>query len=258
MSKKNYRIICVAFIVCSAAVTQAQNFAVAASYQVGVNPDGIAAGDFNGDGKLDLIAVNDAALSGAPSVSLLLGNGDGTFQPAITIPTSGFPLKVAVGDFNGDGKLDFAVCYVSDSIEIYFGNGDGTFQPPVTVSVPALQPPGSITPGVITQLIAADLRGLGKPDLLGATGDGVVVLLNNGSGGFTPSGFALEGQSIDFFTVGDVNHDGKPDIVAAGQVGNISAGFSDQGFVALGNGDGTSQAPTPLPVTALTTAGLAL
>src|SRR5271156_6774862 len=86
----------------------------------------VAVGDFNGDGKLDLaVANNDGG-----NVSILLGNGDGTFQTALDFSVESGPSSLAVGDFNRDGKLDLAVANnVSGNVSILLGNGDGTFQP---------------------------------------------------------------------------------------------------------------------------------
>src|SRR5207245_3543929 len=94
----------------------------------------IAVGDFNGDGKLDL-AVTDNANN---TVSVLLGNGDGTFQAAQTVPVGTNPALVAVGDFNGDGKPDLAVSnVVSNTVSVLLGNGDGTFLPALNFPVGA-------------------------------------------------------------------------------------------------------------------------
>ena len=86
----------------------------------------MAVGDFNGDGKLDLAVVN----YGSSNVSILLGNGDGTFKTAVNYGAgSSAPYSVAVADFNGDGKLDLAVANIaSNNVSILLGNGDGTFQ----------------------------------------------------------------------------------------------------------------------------------
>jgi hypothetical protein len=81
-------------------------------------------GDFNGDGKLDL-AVSDAS---ANMVSILLGNGDGTFQAHYDYRAAAMPYGLATGDFNGDGHLDLAVVNdASNTVSVLLGNGDGTF-----------------------------------------------------------------------------------------------------------------------------------
>ena len=99
-------------------------------YAVDFNPTWMISADLNMDGNLDLVTAN----AGGNSVSVLLGNGDGTFQPAVTYPvTSGAnPYVVAAGDFNHDGKLDLAVANAyTNNVSILIGNGDGTFQPHV-------------------------------------------------------------------------------------------------------------------------------
>ncbi len=91
---------------------------------VGTKPVAIAAGDLNGDGKVDLVVAN-----GDGTISVLLGSGTGTFAPAVAY-TAGVPTSLALGDFNGDGKLDVAVSNGGNStVSILLGNGDGTFQP---------------------------------------------------------------------------------------------------------------------------------
>lgn len=93
-------------------------------YAVGTQPDGLAVGDFNGDGKLDL-AVADF---GSNQVSILLGNGNGTFQTHVDYSCGGGPTCVVVGDFNKDGYLDVASSNDGgNNVTILFGIGDGTF-----------------------------------------------------------------------------------------------------------------------------------
>ncbi len=95
-------------------------------------PDGVAVGDFNGDGILDLVTANYLD----NTVSVLLGKGDGTFAPQVTYAVGSIPRNVAVGDFNGDGKLDLAVANQGDNtVSVLLGNGDGTFAPQVTYAV---------------------------------------------------------------------------------------------------------------------------
>ena len=91
------------------------------------------AGDFNGDGRIDLAVVNEDD----DTVSVLLGNGDGTFQPQVTYAVGSDPDAIVAGDFTGDGQLDLAVanCGYDDDVSVLLGNGDGTFQPQVTYAV---------------------------------------------------------------------------------------------------------------------------
>jgi len=98
---------------------------------VGIDPQIVVPGDFNGDGKVDLAVVN-SNFRVAP-VSVLLGNGDGTFQPRRNYFGGDFVDGLAVGDFNGDGKLDLASTSFSSAMRVYPGNGDGTFEPQTDV-----------------------------------------------------------------------------------------------------------------------------
>ena len=94
------------------------------SYPVGVGPSSLVVGDFNGDGKPDLAVANYQS----NSVSVLLGNGDGTFQAARNSVVGAAPTSIAEGDFNGEGKLDLVVAnFLDNSVSILLGNGDGTF-----------------------------------------------------------------------------------------------------------------------------------
>jgi hypothetical protein len=185
--------------------------------------DGLATGDFNGDGKLDLVATGiSLSLGGTPSIDIFLGNGDGTFGSAIPVNGSrgiGFGFGTpAVGDFNGDGKLDLAVAGSTDAgsgVFVFLGNGDGTFQA------------GVIYAATGSSAAVADINGDGKLDIITNGGS---VLLGNGDGTFTSGGgVPINGNSSPL--LGDFNGDGKLDVAVSGL------------YLALGNGDGTFQNP---------------
>src|SRR3989440_597917 len=111
------------------APAQTVSFIARRDLAAGRSPDSVAVGDFNGDGKLDLAVAN----RGSNDVSVLVGNGDGTFQAALTFAAGSGPSSVAAGDFNGDGKLDLAVASRGSSlVSVLLGNGDGTFQAALT------------------------------------------------------------------------------------------------------------------------------
>jgi len=188
----------------------------------------VAVGDFNGDGKLDLAVANISLGNPGPiSVSVLLGNGDGTFQPAVNYSAGSYPSSVTVADFNGDGKLDLAVANNgSNNVSILLGNGDGTFQPAVDYS--AGSNPSSVT--------VADFNGDGKLDLAVANNgsNNVSILLGNGDGTFQPAVEYGAGSNPTSVTVADFNGDGKLDLAVANNGSNNVS-------ILLGNGDGTFQ-----------------
>ncbi len=191
---------------------------------------GIVLGDFNGDGNLDIAAaVQGDRTTSCACVSVLLGNGDGTFQePGIdTYPDRRLPLALAAGYFNGDKNLDLAVIveYPSyDLVQILLGKGDGSFSQGQSYVVQ----PNSLS------IAAADLRNNGKTDLVVAEleGIGVAVLLGNGDGTFEQA-VQYRAPYAEAVAVGDMNGDGIPDVVA---VGGFDAG---QVYIFPGNGDGT-------------------
>jgi FG-GAP-like repeat len=118
-------------------------FITAPTYPVGNSPAAVAVGDFNEDGNLDLVVAsnpNNSNLNQLGMLSVLLGNGNGTFQLSQIYTVGKFPLSVAIGDFNGDGHLDLAVANALDSsVSILLGNGDRPPTRRVTVSLPSLR-----------------------------------------------------------------------------------------------------------------------
>ena len=206
--------------------------ASASSPSTGLHPDGITVGDFNGDGIVDLAVPNTGDNYNNGTVSILLGNGDGTFTAADTSPVVGVnPYAVAVGDFNGDGKADLAVIdQQQDTMTILLGNGDGTFiaaaSPQVTSNAEAIA--------------VADFNGDGKQDLIVACSNGgqVFVLLGNGDGTFTTAPAFPSSPMSDTISVVDFNQDGIADVAL---VNNTYSGAPE---VFLGHGDG-SFVPSP-------------
>jgi len=184
----------------------------------------VAVGDFNHDGHLDL-AVVSYCCPGA-GVSILLGNGNGTFRSPANYAAGEQPWSIVAVDLNHDGNLDLAVAdSLSNYVYILLGNGDGTFQK--ATRSPTL-------PRYPTMVNSGDFNGDGIPDLVAASYSVISVLLGNGDGTFqspvnTPPPFAVESIGL-----GDFNHDGKLDLVEAGTFGS----GGNLGIL-LGNGNGT-------------------
>ena len=223
--------------------------------------DVILAGDFNGDGKLDLVVADSRGALG----TVFLGNGDGTFTEK-TPWGAGRIDAMAAADFNGDGNLDLYVATQGppeNRFFIWLGNGDGTFSqswvgPHPSGGNPAIgdfngdgildfaaggwvfmgNGDGTFQKGVAynpknggSSVATADVNGDGKLDLIT---DGISVLLGNGDGTFQDAGGVPLSGSTSNVVIGDFNRDGKLDVVA-------------KGFLVLGNGDGTFGNELPLP-----------
>jgi hypothetical protein len=156
----------------------------------------LALGDFNRDGRLDVLT----------GPQLLLGNGDGTLQAPVVAAANGGSASLAVGDFNGDGKLDFLEAGGS-GVVVYLGNGDGTFGPAQFFAVSGYQ--NAVTVG--------DVNHDGKLDIMMANSNGMVsVLLGNGDGTFQAQRDFAAGSAVLALAVADFNHDGFLDLAAVG------------------------------------------
>ena len=212
--------------------------------------EAVAIADVNADGKLDLVIANQCANSvcNNGNVAILLGNGDGTFQPAVNYAVQGFPVAIAIADINLDGKPDVVVTGDNNSVELLLGNGNATFQSPIEIS----------TGQFGESLAIADVNFDGNPDILVANnGNGsansgsLTVLLGNGNGTFqSPVLYNTNAIYTDALAVADLNHDGKLDLIVASVYDNTST-YGVVGTL-LGNGDGTFQpvvnvtTPTPM------------
>lgn len=190
------------------------------NFPTGSLPQAIVAGDFNTDGKIDLVTAN--ASFGAGDLSLLLGNGAGAFAAPFSVPAGSSPVSVAAADFNKDGKLDLAVAdSAGGNAFVLRGNGNGTFQASVALTVTNA---GSI--------LAEDINDDGSVDLL----TNGFVLLNDGSGNFPTAANFAAGFQPTIVRTGDLNGDGRVDLVTANK-------FSNSVTALVGNGDGTFQTP---------------
>ena len=209
-------------------------------YNTGKGPISVAIADLNKDGHSDLLVANQTD----GTISILLGNGDGTFgtQSVITIPvgaTASSPSAIATGDFNDDGNLDIAVTDVANSrAMILLGNGDGTFQGPVAYAT------GSNPVAIVAQ----DFDGDGQADLAvvdqgdKTTASTVSILLGNKTNGVQDGTFAVKvdypvGVDPAAITTADFDADGSVDLAVA----NHATGSGGDGTVSilLGKGDGT-------------------
>jgi hypothetical protein len=195
-------------------------------YATDLTPNDITTAEFTTSGHLDL-----ATATGNNSVSILLGNGTGTFPTHVQYAVPGNPVSIAHGDFNGDGKQDLATAdqYASE-VSVLLGNGDGTFQAHQEYA----------TGNEPLALAVADVNGDGNLDIITVNynANTISVLLGNGDGTFKTHVDYATGKGPMGLAIGDFNGDGKLDVVVANNTDSTVS-------ILLGNGDGTFQTAVP-------------
>jgi len=217
-------------------------FAPSVSYAVGSYPNGIVLGDFNGDGKPDIAVSNLGSSTANPGVvSVLINNGNGTFQNATSLTTGASPIGLATADLDGDDNLDLAVVFGpvnNPGVSLLFGNGNGSFQNAVTL--PTEQYPSSILVG--------DFNYDGIPDLAITHQIDTTILFGQGGGSFFPEIGLIAGNNLGSIALADFNGDSRPDLIASTTFGGF---FIFPGAAPL--------SVTPVPVTlASSPSGLAV
>jgi hypothetical protein len=221
----------------------------------------VTTGHFNDDGAVDFVDLAVASVA-SDAVSVLLGNGDGTFRAAKNFEVGDTPVSVTTGDFDGDGKADLATAddpynppssNIADGVSVLLGNGDGTFKDAWRFTFP-VGPDNHANPG---QVVSTDFNGDGKADLAVANRGGgdiggsgccnpgyVRVLLSDGDGTFSVGqnlGNAPNMKRPASLTTADFDRDGIADLASAQE----HLGGPGVVGVSLGKGDGTFNSATP-------------
>ncbi len=221
------------------------NFQTAVSYplSLGYTEQGIAAGDVNGDGKIDLVVPYNVSpvfpWGSGNSIAIFLGNGDGAFQAEQDVTVGPAPQAVAIADVNGDGISDIVVTLlnggIGQDIAILLGTGTGSawgYQAPTYLA-------GSVQDNhpVPEYLKVVDINGDGIPDLVYTSilFRTVGILLSAGSGSFYSPMEFLVGEAPMGLAIADVNGDGAPDVVVAGSFGGVTVLLNANGTATLAN-----------------------
>ena len=224
----------------------------------GVFGTDVAVGDLNGDGKPDIAVVNcgnaanNHCIGAGGNAGILIGNGDGTFQPVVSMPLGGGgfgAIAVAIADINSDGKLDVIVagdCTSGGCGGVLLGNGDGTFKPEISFGSAGL---------IAFSLAIGDVNGDGKLDAVignqcatqACQTSTVGVSLGNGDGTFQAAvAYDSGGIYPDGVAIADLKGDGIADLVVANSSTSTTINQGDVG-VLIGNGDGTFQPVVSYP-----------
>lgn len=199
---------------------------------VGDSQGGLISCDLNNDGRLDIVSANQNR-----TISILLGRGNGSYQPQRSISLSLASISIAAADFNGDARLDLVTSHWGGNLSLLFGNGDGSFQPVRIFAAESLN---------ILSAAASDINLDGKTDLILIVWPssldgffGISVLLGNGNGTFQPKQRAATGRSPRSLAITDLNADRYPDIVTA----NTENASPRDVSILLSNRDGSFRAP---------------
>jgi hypothetical protein len=177
--------------------------ATGSPFAVGTAPSGVAIGDLNGDGVLDLAVANELT----SDISILLGDGTGFFSPATPFAVGGSPVSVAIGDLNGDGALDLAVAPRGSSVAVLLGDGTGSFG--TATHFPVGNGPSSVVIGDFNGDLMLDLAAANNGS------NNISVVLGNGAGSFGPAtDFGVDSVPVSM-AIGDLNADLKLDLVVA-------------------------------------------
>ena len=193
------------------------------TYNVGGRPAGVASADVNGDGKPDLISVNNLA----NTLTVLTNSGSGGFHSNATYTVGGGPLAVIAADVNGDGKPDLiSANNLANTLTVLTNKGGGIFGSNATLTV------GSY-PAFVT---SADVNGDGRPDLISANNNAntLTVLTNNGNGVFGSNATLSVGSRPYGVAAADVNADGKVDLVSANYNAHTLTVLTNEGSGSFG------------------------
>jgi hypothetical protein len=207
-------------------------------------PQSVAVGDFNGDGNLDLAVSVYSFETALSDLTILLGNGNGTFKQGPPVGVAGQNVNNAVvADFNGDGIPDLAISLPDASeIQVLLGNGDGTFRPLSPVSAAA-----------IFVIATGDFNHDGKPDLalVNPGAESVTILLGNGDGTFAEKSRIPISGAPTAIAIGDLNLDGRQDLA-------VVNGSTQSVTILLGKGNGTFTKLASQPATGVEPLSIAI
>ncbi|MBP7149154.1 MAG: VCBS repeat-containing protein [Acidobacteria bacterium] len=197
------------------------------------NPTDLSTADFNGDGNLDIVAVNSDS-----SVYLFLGDGHGGLGEPVPHPAGTDVFQIVSADFDSDGSPDVAAIS-NNAVQLFLGNGDGTLGMPASVAT-------SSSGNYWT--VAGDFNNDHRVDLAVLNWQGfVVILLGDGAGGFSAPSHYMAGSYTNDLATADFNQDAKVDLAVAHQgVSSVYAGAREV-LLLLGDGAGAFSAATSIP-----------